>query len=312
MFVDEIDVTFIAGSGGAGKASFYPGYKSGPNGGNGGNGGNVYVSVTSDLTTLNQFSGKPVKKAADGQPGQAYKKTGRNGHDITLILPIGSQLTDQVTKEIIKLDAINQFILVCKGGQGGRGTYDLASPSNTTPLHGEPGQPGQERHFHIELKLIADFGLIGLPNAGKSSLLNELTSANVKVANYPFTTLEPNLGVLRGKIIADIPGLIEGASEGKGLGIKFLKHIEKVKMLLHCISCESEDVVRDYKTVRNELNKYNPVLDKKREIILLTKTDIYEKDGIRGKYKALQKFGNVLMISLLDVKSIRKLKELLL
>lgn len=310
MFVDEIDVTFIAGTGGAGKASFYPGYKSGPNGGNGGNGGNVYVSVTSDLTTLNQFSGNQIKKAADGQPGQSYKKTGGNGHNITFALPVGSQLTDQVTKEVIKLDTISQVILLCKGGLGGRGTYVLASPSNTTPLHGEAGQSGQIRHFHIELKLIADFGLIGLPNAGKSSLLNELTAANVKVANYPFTTLEPNLGVFRGKILADIPGLIEGASEGKGLGIKFLKHIEKVNMLLHCISCESEDVIKDYTIVRNELQKFSPLLDTKREIILLTKTDIYKKESIRGKYKALQKFGRVIPLSLLDPKSIEKLKKL--
>lgn len=311
MFIDEIEVTFAGGNGGAGKASFYPGFKSGPNGGNGGNGGNMYVSATSDLTTLNQFSSNKFIKAEDGIMGQSYKKTGRNGKNKTILLPVGSQLTDKITKEVIELNQIGQIILICKGGRGGRGTYALASPSNTTPTRGEQGQLGEERHFFIELKLIADYGLIGLPNAGKSSLLNTLTSANVKVANYPFTTLEPNLGVMDGKIIADIPGLIEGASEGKGLGIKFLKHIEKVHLLFHCISSESENVQKDYKIVRYELCKFNPSLTQKPEIILLTKSDITTPYDLEKKHLLLQKMGKVISVTIYDQKSLEKLKKLM-
>lgn len=307
MFIDEVEVTFIAGSGGNGKASFYPGYKSGPNGGNGGNGGHVYISVTSDLTALNQFSGIKTRSAQDGEPGRNYRKTGRNGEDITITLPLGTMLIDKNTNEVIELDNINRKFLVCSGGLGGKGTYALASPSNTTPLKAEPGSPGQKRHMKLVLKLIADYGLIGLPNAGKSSLLNELTSANVKVADYPFTTLEPNLGVMNGKIIADIPGLIEGASNGKGLGVKFLKHIEKVNLLVHCISSDSENPENDYKIVRNELSKFSPGLTQKPEIILLTKSDIPKKIELEKKREVLQKFAKVLTISIHDWDSLQKL-----
>lgn len=311
MFVDEIDIIFQGGNGSDGKASFYPKPKAGPDGGNGGDGGNVYIIVTSDLTMLNQFLGKKLKKAEDGQRGSKLRKSGRNGNDITITLPLGSILTDWDTGEVFEINDINQKFLICKGGKGGRGTYALRSPSNTTPLEGERGEPGQRRHLKIVLKLIADYGLIGLPNAGKSSLLNTLTLANAKVADYPFTTLEPNLGVMEGKVIADIPGLIEGASLGKGLGIKFLKHIEKVNLLLHCISAESENVSHDYKIVREELKKFNLLLLKKKEIILLTKSDVLSSDELEKKRKILQKHGKVFTISILDDKSITDLKMFL-
>lgn len=300
MFIDEVDVIFQAGNGGPGRASFYPGYKSGPDGGNGGNGGSIYVTVSSDLSILNQFQGNRIRKAEVGGKGGSNNKYGRNGSDLTVLLPLGSAVTDIETNETIEMDDINKRVLVCRGGFGGRGTKALASPNNTTPIHAEPGKPGQEKKLKIVLKLIADYGLIGLPNAGKSSILNELTKANVKVANYPFTTLEPNLGSLGKKILADIPGLIEGASEGRGLGIKFLKHIEKVKLLLHCISAESDFLDADYRTVRKEIIQFNPLLAQKEEIILLTKADLVSDSDLEKKRKILKKRGKVYLVSILD------------
>lgn len=311
MLVDEVDVIFQAGSGAPGKASFYPGWKSGPDGGDGGTGGNIYITVTSDLTVLNQFMGVKTRKAENGQPGGTYRKSGRNGSDITIILPLGSILTDEDTAEVIELTDIHQKVLICKGGKGGRGTFSLRSPQNTTPTKGEPGEPGQKRNLNIVLKLIADYGLIGLPNAGKSSLLNALTAANVKIADYPFTTLEPNLGTMCGKVLADIPGLIEGASIGKGLGIKFLKHIEKVNLLLHCISVESDHLEADYRIVREELRKFNPHLTLKKEIILLTKTDVVRVEELKNKRRILTKFGKVIPISILDDESLNMLAKVL-
>ncbi len=311
MFVDEVEVFLQAGNGASGRASFYPGWKSGPDGGDGGNGGNIYITVTSDLTALSQLMGVKTRKAENGQPGGTYRKSGSNGRDITIILPLGSILTDKDTAEVIELNDIHQKVLICRGGKGGRGTYTLRSPSNTTPIKAEPGKPGQRRNLKIVLKLIADYGFIGLPNAGKSSLLNALTSANVKVADYPFTTLEPNLGVIGKYVLADIPGLIEGASTGKGLGIKFLKHVEKVNLILHCISAESNNLEKDYVVVLEELKKFNPHLIEKREIILLTKSDTASEDELGEKRKILTKFGKVLPISILDDKNLEKLSKLL-
>lgn len=311
MFVDEVVVTFMAGDGGNGKASFFPGYKSGPNGGNGGNGGNLYVSSTSDLTVLNHFTQNKVIRAENGENGHVNRKSGKSGKDITVLLPLGSEITDLNTGEVFVLGSKNQTMLFCRRGIGGRGTYELRSPSNTTPLHGEAGTKGQIRRVKIVLKLIADYGLIGLPNTGKSSLLNELTRANVKVADYPFTTLEPNLGTLDGKVIADIPGLIEGASEGHGLGIKFLKHIEKVNLVLHCISSESDHIEADYQTVRKELEKFNPSLLQKPEIILLTKSDNLDEVGLETGLKITQKLGKVIAVSIYDSGSLGKLRKLL-
>ena len=302
MFVDEVQVIFHAGRGGDGKASFYPGFKSGPDGGNGGDGGNIYLETSSDLSLLNRFQGKKLWKAQDGQMGGKYKKTGKKGDDLTIVLPLGSILIDQDTGETIELNDIGQKILIAKGGRGGKGTNALASPSNTTPKFAQPGKPGQEKRIKIVLKLIADLGLIGLPNAGKSSLLNELTNSNVKVADYPFTTLEPNLGVMGSIILADIPGLIEGASSGRGLGIKFLKHIEKVKLLLHCISAESDNPDKDYRVVRKELTQFNPDMARKEEIILLTKADTVSEKDLLKKQKILKKHGQVFSVSLLDDK----------
>lgn len=312
MLLDEVQLTFRAGHGGAGKVSFRPGKQGGPDGGNGGRGGDIYLKVSSDLTGLNQFSSKTLLEAERGQPGDKNRSSGRDGADLEITLPIGTELTNPNTEEVIVLDNLDMRIRICKGGLGGHGNFDLKSSRNTTPMKAQPGLPGQEKFFHVNLKLIADFGLVGLPNAGKSSLLNELTAAHAKVAPYAFTTLEPNLGVLNRKILADIPGLIEGASEGKGLGIKFLKHIEKVGLLLHCIAADSDDVVRDYQTVRQELESFSENLVEKNELILLTKTDLVSKDEVKNKLKLLKKFKkDVLPVSIHDFDSIEQLKKAL-
>lgn len=312
MLVDEVDIILKGGHGGPGRVSFGPAKYSGPDGGNGGRGGDVYLKVTSDLFALNQFTKKKFLKAEDGEGGGKNKRSGKDGKDLELTFPLGTFLEDKNSGEVLELNDLNQRVLIAKGGLGGKGNFELKSPRVTTPKTAQPGLPGKERQLKVVLKLIADFGLVGLPNAGKSSLLNELTAANVKVANYPFTTLEPNLGVLDSRILADIPGLIEGASEGKGLGIKFLKHIEKVKLLLHCISAESEDVVKSYQVVRNELKNFNPELLEKEEIILLTKSDLVEKKDLEKKVKALKKLKKqVLSVSIYDFDSLERLKKAL-
>ena len=246
MLVDEVSIIVRGGNGGPGKVSFV-GRAGGPDGGDGGKGGDVYVEVTSDLYALNQFLAKNFLKAENGQPAGSNQKSGEGGKDLTLVMPIGTFIIDEAGNKLdpdsigVELNELNQKELLAKGGLGGKGNAFFKSSTRTTPKFAQPGLKGQEKKLICKLKLIADFGLIGLPNAGKSSILNELTNANAKIGDYPFTTLEPNLGMLNGKVLADIPGLIEGASEGKGLGHNFLKHIEKVKLLLHCISSESAD-----------------------------------------------------------------------
>ena len=259
MLVDEVEIIVQGGHGGKGKVAFHPKKGAGPSGGDGGRGGDVYVQTTSDLYALNKFISRSEYMAEDGQAGGNNKKTGSNGKDLNLIMPLGTVVIEPDNSEI-ELNDLNQKILLAKGGLGGRGNAFFKSPSTTTPTFAQPGLPGEEKKLTLKLKLIADFGLIGLPNAGKSSILNEITNAQAKIGDYPFTTLEPNLGMYKGKVIADIPGLIEGASEGKGLGHKFLKHIEKVHLLLHCITSESENPLADYKIIQDELKKFNPEL----------------------------------------------------
>lgn len=312
MLIDEVEIIIKAGHGGAGCVAWYPSKKGGPCGGNGGRGGDVYIKATSDLTALNQFSRTKVIDGENGSPGESNRKSGSNGSDLTLIMPVGSELVEQENGEVIELTEPGRTVLVAKGGLGGRGNFEFKSPRNTTPMYAQPGLPGEEKHYKIYLKLIADFGLIGLPSSGKSSILNELTAANVKTAEYPFTTLEPNLGMLEGKVIADIPGLIEGASSGKGLGIKFLKHIEKVKVLLHCITSDSKEPLNNYQVIWDEMKKYNPELIKKDEIILLTKTDLVNKDELKKKTTELKKLKKeILQVSIYDFESIEELKKLL-
>lgn len=312
MLKDEARLIVKAGNGGPGKVSFFPGKKSGPDGGDGGNGGNVYAVADRQIVSLQQYTMKPKHKAEHGEPGGSNRKKGAEGADLTLRFPVGTLFTDIQTGEQIELLAPDQPVLLAKGGKGGRGNDAFKSSTNTTPRFAQQGTHGQERRFKVIMRLIADYGLIGLPNAGKSSLLNALTQANVKAANYPFTTLEPNLGAIAGTIIADIPGLIEGASGGKGLGVRFLKHIEKVRMLLHCISVESDDVVRDYKIVRRELTEFNQELLQKPETVLLTKCDLVEEDVIRRILLQLQEVSpKVIPISLIDDASLSRVENLM-
>jgi len=306
MLIDEVDITIQAGHGGAGKVSFNG---RAPDGGDGGKGGDVYISVTSDLKALNQFSGNKDVVAEDGRPGMVRGSSGKKGQDVAVLLPIGTTLTDMDNNKSVELISLNQNILICKGGLGGRGNYEFRSSKNRSHDYAQPGLAGEYKRFKVVLRFIADYGLVGLPNAGKSSFLNELTNANAAVGAYPFTTLEANLGAFGQKIIADIPGLIEGASKGRGLGIKFLKHIEKVKMLLHCISCESEDVISDYETINQELEKYNSKLIDKKRIILLTKVDLVDRGILDEKIKKLTPLKHpIFPVSIYDQESIERVR----
>ncbi len=312
MLIDTAEVIFKGGNGGNGKVSFRK-HKKGPDGGNGGDGGNLYVLAVSDLKLLNQFTRENAFFAENGIPGASNQKSGRNGEDLEIKLPVGTSIIDKEScKEIFDLAKEGERILVCNGGKGGLGNWEFRSTENPVPKHAEPGQKGEVKELILSLKIIADFGLIGLPNAGKSSLLNELTGAHEKTANYPFTTLSPALGVFEHKVLADIPGLIEGASTGKGLGIGFLKHVEKVKVLLHCISCESEDVQKDYKTVRTELGTFNPKMLEKKEVILLTKSDLVDEKYLENAKKLLKSKSNqIITVSINDWNSIQNLKKIL-
>ncbi len=311
MLIDEINLTVKAGFGGRGKIHFAPRY-GGPDGGNGGRGADVYIRSTSDLTALNQLAGKVSIAAPDGGDGGSNKMAGRGGADITITLPVGSEISDLDTKEVWGIKSTTDTFKICMGGAGGRGNFEFRSATNRTPREAEPGEPGQIRRLHINLKLFANVGLIGLPNAGKSSLLNALTRAHAAVGSYPFTTLEPNLGVADGVILADIPGLIEGASAGKGLGTKFLKHITKVSTLFHCISSQSTNLLADYRIIRQELEVYDPTLTLKPEIILLTKTDLIPESEIKTKLKLLKSLKHPsLAVTIYDPKKLTRLKKLL-
>lgn len=314
MLIDIAEVVFKAGDGGSGITSFGKSERSGPDGGNGGKGGDVYLEASSDLTLLNQFSRKTIFEAENGQDGGQNKKRGANGKDLVVFLPYGTTIFDKRSGRIInELNKIGDKMLICRGGLGGNGNWEFKNSVKQAPTFHERGFPGKEKKVTLSLKLIADFGFVGLTNSGKSSLLNELTNAHAKTANYPFTTLSPILGVYEKKFLADIPGLIEGASEGKGLGVRFLKHIEKVGMILHCISCESLDLIKDYNAVRTELEKYSPTLSKKSEVILLTKTDLIDKAAAEKNIKLLKtKAKNVLAVSIYDWESIQTLKTILL
>jgi len=311
MLIDNVKIEVFAGNGGNGGVAFMK-RGVGPTGGNGGKGGSIYVEGVSDLGALQQFRFKKEIKAEDGEHGRSKFRDGRTGKDIYLRIPIGTiihNLNKGVKKEIVKE---GQSFLVAKGGRGGKGNFLLRSPSNVTPKEAKPGWPGESFELKLELKFIADVGLIGLPNAGKSSLLNELTRAKSRVANYPFTTLEPHLGVCYGTILADIPGLIEGASKGKGLGIKFLRHIERTKVLFHLISSESNSPIKDYRIIRKELERYNKKLLEQKEYILITKSDLIESSNLEKKISKFKKINKeVFPISVYDFDSIERVKKIL-
>ncbi len=333
MLIDDVKIKVMAGNGGRGAVAFQKNLMSlGPTGASGGNGGNVYAEGVSSLDALNQFKFKKELKAQNGQDGRSQFKDGKTGEDLVIKVPVGTvihnltlrlapakkarlvPLERQGKAPDVEITKIGEKVLLAKGGHGGKGNFHFRSPKNTTPKQFQLGLPGESFEFRLELKLIADVGFFGYPNVGKSSLLNELTAAGSKVANYPFTTLEPNLGVYFDLILADIPGLIEGASSGKGLGIKFLRHIERTRVLFHIISSESENPSKDYKTIRKELGAYNADLLRKPEYVLLSKSDMLSPVLLKKKAEKLKKAlpkAKVQAFSIYDWDSVEKVKKIL-
>ncbi len=285
-FLDEVVITVVSGDGGKGCVSFrrekfIP--KGGPDGGDGGAGGNIIIHASSSLNTLSDFSSKRHFKSQNGRPGKGKHQTGKNGSDIIIKVPLGTIIYDNETKDILAdLVKDDEEILFLSGGIGGKGNAHFATSTNRTPRFAQDGMPGQKKTIRLSLKYIADIGLIGLPNVGKSTLLSRLTMARPKIDNYPFTTIFPNLGVMefdnqKRLTIADIPGLIEGASEGKGLGHRFLKHVERTRFLLHLIdgaASPKKEILKDFYLLQDELNRYNPNITKKEQMVLINKTDL--------------------------------------
>lgn len=311
MIVDDLTIRIRAGKGGDGIVSFNKNKGSlGPTGGRGGDGGNVSFMGVSDLGALNALRNQKVFQAEDGKRGRHQLNDGTAGEDLTIRVPVGTvihNLTTGVDREIVR---VGEQILIAEGGHGGKGNFLFRGPHSTSPKRFQEGLPGEQFNIRLELKMIADIGIIGLPNVGKSSLLNELTKAKSKVANYHFTTLEPHLGVYYDLILADIPGLIEDASKGKGLGIKFLRHVERTGVLFHLVSAESEDPVKDYEAIRKELGAYNKSMLKKDEYLFLSKTDMSDSATVKkklAKLKKLNKTASVLSIHDLDaITSVQK------
>jgi len=314
--IDFARITIKAGDGGDGRVSFrrekfVP--KGGPDGGDGGRGGSVYFETDKDLNTLKPFQFQKVFSAQNGEAGGKNKRHGADGSDLIIKVPVGTVVNKEL--DLVKED---QKVCLAKGGDGGRGNWQFRSPTMTTPRIAEAGIMGEAKQLTLELKLLADVGLIGLPNSGKSTLLSVLTKAKPKIADYPFTTLEPNLGVLRltrsNLVIADIPGLIEGASRGRGLGIEFLRHIERCKILVHILDGAklliSEVLLKDYQTVRNELASYSTSLIDKPEIVVLNKIDVLNKKQIRVAMTTLKKTKkSVIGISAASHENLEELKK---
>ena len=316
MFIDSAKIHVKAGDGGNGVISFrrekyVP--KGGPDGGDGGNGGSVYIVADRNLTTLLDFRYAPHYKAERGAHGQGSRKTGLSGNDIIIKVPCGTLIKDAETGEVLgDLTEHGAKLLVAKGGKGGRGNQHFATPTNRAPRYAEPGEPGEERTLELELKLLADVGLVGFPNAGKSTLISVLSAAKPKIADYPFTTLEPNLGIVRYQdyksfVMADIPGIIEGASEGKGLGLKFLKHIERTKVLAILLPANSPDLKREYNILMNELKKFSPVLAEKPKVVVISKMDIAPEGFVLPKFRGVK----VVPISSVAQQGLDALKTLL-
>jgi GTP-binding protein len=322
MFIDEAQIQVVAGDGGHGCLSFrrekyIP--KGGPDGGDGGRGGYVYFQAVDNLDTLIDFAGKHHWKAQNGQPGSGNNKHGANGRDLIIKVPPGTLIYDTDLDLLLKdMNEVGLKVCVCRGGKGGRGNKAFATSTNQTPRNAEAGKKGQERNIRLELKLIADVGLVGMPNAGKSTLISRCSAARPKIADYPFTTIEPVLGIVeltgfRRFVMADIPGLIEGAHSGAGLGDKFLKHIERTAILAHVLDimpADGSDPVENYNAIRRELERYSRALAKKQEVIVANKIDL-DPDGkiIEDLRKKLNK--EIHPISAVTGSGIKELSQLL-
>jgi len=289
VFIDEAKIKVIAGNGGHGVVSFrrekfVP--KGGPDGGDGGKGGDVVVRADHNLQTLLDFRYRRIFKAKSGKHGAGSQKTGKSAEDVVIRVPCGTIVKDAETGEVL-VDLVDhgQQAVIAKGGKGGRGNMHFATPTKRTPRYAEEGKPGETREIILELKLIADVGLVGLPNAGKSTLLSRLSAAKPKIADYPFTTLSPNLGIVSYKehlsfVMADIPGLIEGAHQGKGLGLKFLRHIERTRVLAYLIDVNTKDIFAEFLSLLHELEEYNPKMAEKPSLLVLTKMDLQIDDDL--------------------------------
>jgi GTP-binding protein len=314
-FVDSASIFVQAGDGGKGCVSFrrekyVP--KGGPDGGDGGRGGHVWLRTNRQLTTLLDFKYRKKYIAVRGVHGQGARKTGRDGADVVIDVPCGTIVRNAETNEIIAdLTGEDQEILIARGGKGGRGNQHFATPTRQAPRYAEPGQKGEELTLNMELKLMADVGLVGFPNAGKSTLISVISAAKPKIADYPFTTLVPNLGIVRYEeyksfVMADIPGIIEGAAEGKGLGLQFLRHIERTKILAILIAADSPDITDEYNTLLGELEKFEKSLLDKPRIVVVTKMDIAAEDL---EIPVFQEDVKVLSISSVSGQGLKELKD---
>ena len=321
-FLDQAKIYVKAGDGGSGSASFRREKFiefGGPDGGDGGNGGSIILVAKENLNTLIDFRFQQHFKAEKGQNGMGKKKTGRNGKDLILKVPIGTQIFEEDNNTLIEdLKKIDEKVIIAKGGGRGLGNVRFKSSTNRAPRKKTDGSKGESFWIWLQLKVIADIGIIGMPNAGKSSLLSVLTKAKPKIANYPFTTINPNLGVTsysdKEITIADIPGLIEGAHEGVGLGDKFLRHIERCKSLIHLIDITENNILENYLKIRKELSKYSNDLLKKKEIIVFNKIDIININEINEKINFFKKKikKNIYKISVAQNNGLSTLKKLLI
>ena len=296
MFIDEIEIEVEAGKGGNGCVSFrrekyVP--RGGPDGGDGGNGGDVVFRASTNMDSLVHLTRKHLWKAESGSPGQGARKHGASADDLTIEVPVGTMIFDKKYDFLLKdLAANHDEVIICKGGKGGKGNARFKSATNRAPKHAESGEPGEHRNLRLELKMIADVGLIGKPNAGKSTLLSCLSAARPEIAAYPFTTKHPHLGLVhvdldRSFLMADIPGLIEGASQGVGLGHDFLRHIQRAGLLIHLVEPAPSDGTEpweNYQTIRRELSAFDPSLGERKEFVVITKSDLPEAEAVHKQF----------------------------
>ncbi len=320
-FIDKVKIKVVSGAGGNGALAWRREKyvdKGGPAGGDGGCGGDVYFVATKDMSTLLDFTHKSVFKAQRGENGKNKNCHGKNGDDLYIKMPVGVVVRDLKTNKLIAdLDYDNKIVLIAKGGRGGRGNARFATAQKRAPQFCEPGEPPIERELELELKLIADVGLVGMPNAGKSSLISVISAAKPKIADYPFTTLVPNLGVVKkpegdGFVIADIPGLIEGASDGLGLGHEFLRHVQRCKILLHIVDISCTESINNYQKINTELEKFDYELSKRQQILVLNKSDIVDLDHADEiKEEFIKKFDIKNQVFIISTVTKHGIKELL-